>query len=211
MEAATSPVESVICFLARTEKCRQVYLPVIARGAAWALAVLLAASLSSPAMAGGKWHLGAVAAAIAVLGYFIVIGLLLPGGEEERKPGFVKKAILLAAIAVLVAAERLSHLPDIGDKILLMLLSVPTARRLARVAPRLGLAASLASAGMLAAALALLALRDSPQAYVDLLAAAEITLVTAATRRMIMCSEEAVAQLLDGNADGELMSSQISS
>lgn len=173
---------------------------MIARGAAWALAVLLAVPLSMLSPAGGPGALGGVVAGAAALGYLAVTRLLLPLGEEQpRAVGMARKAILLAAIVLLLAADQLVHLPRIGGKALLALLAVPTGKRLLSSATRLG-AASLGSVVLLAAGLVSLIVYNNAQAYVDLLAAAEIMLVTVATRRMIACGEEAASQLLGGAA-----------
>ena len=191
-EVAAS-VERVLRFLAATEQCRRSYLPLIAGGSGWALALLLAAALVlAPQLE--EHQAGGIAALVAAIGYLTVTRVVFPRRGPGSRGATGKRTLTAAALlALLVLLPSIP--PGLKDKLLLLLLAAPSGRRLALYRRSLG-AAVMAPASLLAAALVMLAIYASMHLYLNLLAASELLVVAIATGRMITCSDEAISKLL---------------
>ena len=196
-----APLERVAGFLARAERCRQRYLPVIARGSAWAFSLLLASGLAAAAGEAAGAFVAAVAVAsvagyLALSWWLLYAGRLVPGLLGGRREG----ALLALLIAVLAAFHASGLLPGWsgGGVWVAALLALPTLRRILLGARLLGPAAPAAGLVLLGLGFWLLLQRGLACGFVGLVAAAEVLMVAAAAGRMIGCGEEAAETLLAG-------------
>ncbi len=181
-------VKRVAMFLAATERCRQRYLPVAARGLAWAAAFSTVEAAVALRLASTGVEAAAVVAA-AFLAYEAVYRLLVRG-VSTRRAGRRFYAGAAAAAAAAVAAAAAAGGEWMGTVMLAgavaaLSLEVASAYPLATVA-------SYASAAL--GAWAYLGL-GSLEAGLALLSLSALAAAAAAVRRLVTCSDEALETL----------------